>query len=123
MNEYIFYTPEGYTTAPNEKVDVENCQMLGTAKGKDECEAKENLLKEHPWIIEAGFDPSEFFARQLISERKTYQVEIIETNCRLETVEAESEAEAIIKVRAAYESGQIVLTEKNSYLDVNFNLV
>jgi len=65
MNNYIFYTPEGYTIAPNENVGVENCQMLGTAKGKDEREAKSNLLKENPWIIKAGFDPTEFMIRQL----------------------------------------------------------
>lgn len=65
MNEYIIYTTEGYTTAPNEDVEVENCQMLGTAKGKDEREAKSNLLKENPWIIKAGFDPTEFMIRQL----------------------------------------------------------
>lgn len=65
MNEYIFYTPEGYTIAPNGNVEVENCQMLGTAKGKDEREARYNLLKESPWIIEAGFNPAEFMVRQL----------------------------------------------------------
>ena len=123
MNEYIFYTPEGYTTAPNENVDVENCQLLGTARGKDKGEAIKNLLKDNPWIIEAGFDPSAFVSRQLVIEKKTYQVEIIETNSRVETVEAKSESEAITKVRVAYEKGQIVLTEENSYLDVNFNLV
>ena len=65
MNEYIFYTPEGHTIAPNENVEVENCQMLGTARGKNEREAKSNLLKENSWIIEAGFNPSEFMIRQL----------------------------------------------------------
>lgn len=65
MKEYIFYTPEGNTTAPNENVEVESCQMLGTAKGKDEREARSNLLKENSWIIEAGFNPSEFMIRQL----------------------------------------------------------
>lgn len=65
MNEYIFYTPEGYTIAPNENVCVDSCQMLGTAKGKNEREAKNNLLKENLWIVEAGFDPTEFMIRQL----------------------------------------------------------
>ncbi len=67
MNEYIFYTSEGHTTAPNESIAVENCQVLGTAKGKDKLEAKKNLLKENPWITEAGFIPSEFVGRQLVS--------------------------------------------------------
>ena len=65
MNEYIFYTPEGHSIAPNENVEVENSQVLGTARGKDKVEAKENLLKENPWIIEAGFTPTEFIVRQL----------------------------------------------------------
>ena len=33
MNEYIIYTAEGYTIAPNENVEVENCQMLGCTYG------------------------------------------------------------------------------------------
>ena len=66
MNEYIFYTAEGHTTAPNESVEVENCQVLGTAKGKNENEAKQNLLKENPWIAVAGFNSSEFLHRQIL---------------------------------------------------------
>ena len=65
MNEYIIYTTEGYTIAPNEDVEVENCQVLGIAKGKDKQDATEHLLKENPWIVEAGFDPAEFIIRQL----------------------------------------------------------
>jgi hypothetical protein len=64
MNEYIFYTTEGFTQAPNGD-DIDNCQVLGIAQGKDNVEAEDNLLKDNPWIIEAGFDPSEFFVKQL----------------------------------------------------------
>ncbi len=64
MKEYIIYTTEGFTQDPNGN-DIENCQMLGIAKGKDKMEAKVNLIKENPWIIEAGFDPTEFIIRQL----------------------------------------------------------
>ena len=46
--------------------DIENCQMLGIAKGKDKLEAKNNLLKDNPWISEAGFNRSEFIVRQLV---------------------------------------------------------
>ena len=67
MNEYIIFTTEGYTTAPNESVEVENCQVLGFAFGHDADEAQDNLLKENPWIIEAGFDKSEFIIKQLAS--------------------------------------------------------
>lgn len=64
MADFIFYTAEGFTQAPNGN-DIENCQVLGIAKGKDNVEAKDNLLKNNPWIIEAGFDPVEFYVRQL----------------------------------------------------------
>ena len=66
MNEYIIYTIEGYTIAPNEDVGVENCQVLGCAHGSTPQEAKDNLLKDNPWIIEAGFAPAEFIVRQLM---------------------------------------------------------
>ena len=29
MNEYLFYTFEGYTEGPNVDYQVENCQILG----------------------------------------------------------------------------------------------
>jgi len=69
MKHYIFLTTEGWTFAPcdaNEpEPSVENCQMLGRAKGKDEQDALQNLLKENPWIVEAGFDPYEIFGYEL----------------------------------------------------------
>lgn len=67
MNEYIFYTTEGYTIAPTEDYEVENCQVLGCAFGINKNEAKDNLLKENPWIVEAGFNESEFIVRQLLT--------------------------------------------------------
>lgn len=68
MNEYIIYTTEGYTIAPNENVEVENCQVLGCVCGNNAAEAEDNLLKENPWIAEAGFNRSEFIVRQLLSD-------------------------------------------------------
>lgn len=66
MNEYIIYTTEGHTIAPNEYVKVENCQVLGSAKGSNKNEAVDNLLTLNPWITEAGFSRSEFIVRQLM---------------------------------------------------------
>lgn len=77
MNEYIFYTAEGHTTAPNESVDVENCQVLGTAKGKDKNEAQANLLKENPWIVEVGFSSEEFICRQILSEEQREDIKCV----------------------------------------------
>ncbi|MBQ3324794.1 MAG: hypothetical protein IJG81_08135 [Muribaculaceae bacterium] len=65
MNEYIIYTTEGHTIAPNETVEVENCQVLGCTYGKNASEAQDNLVKENPWITEAGFHKSEFIVKQL----------------------------------------------------------
>lgn len=65
MKTYIIYTTEGYTIAPNKNVEVENCQMLGEAYGNNPDEAKDNLLKNNPWVSEAGFDQAKFIVRQL----------------------------------------------------------
>ena len=69
MKEYIFYTTEGYTEAPNDE-NVDNCQVLGRAKGNDVEEAQQKLLKENPWIIETKFDPSEFMAEQILTSEQ-----------------------------------------------------
>ena len=43
MTEYIFYTTEGFTQAPDGE-DIENCQLLGRAYGKDKHDALSNLF-------------------------------------------------------------------------------
>ena len=64
MNEYIFYTTEGYTEGPNGE-QVENCQLLGTAFGIDHNEAMDKLFDENPWIAQAGFTPYGVLWRRL----------------------------------------------------------
>lgn len=66
MTEYIFYTTEGFTQAPDGD-DIENCQLLGRAFGKDKHDALDNLLKKSPWIKERGFDPYEAISKELAS--------------------------------------------------------
>ena len=51
MAEYIFYTTEGFTQDTKGN-DVENCQLIGMALGENKNEAKNNLMKENPWIKE-----------------------------------------------------------------------
>ncbi|MBR0072383.1 MAG: hypothetical protein IJP95_00965 [Bacteroidales bacterium] len=46
MNKYIFYTCEGYTEPPLEYNEIENCQVLGRAIGKNIKEARKYLLKK-----------------------------------------------------------------------------
>ncbi|MCQ2077797.1 MAG: hypothetical protein MJZ20_12365 [Bacteroidaceae bacterium] len=66
MTEYIFYTTEGFTQAPDGE-DIENCQLLGRAYGIDKHDALSNLLKENPWIKERGFEPHEAICKELAS--------------------------------------------------------
>lgn len=70
MAEYIFYTTEGFTQAPDGE-DIENCQLLGRAYGKDEHDALSNLLKENPWIKERGFKTYEAICKELAPTTKT----------------------------------------------------
>jgi len=65
VNEYLFYTPEGRTLAPDASREVENCQVLGRARGRNPAEAKTALLQDNPWIVESGFDPARFLAAKL----------------------------------------------------------
>lgn len=57
MNTYIFYTDEGYTTAPNGE-ELENLQILGIEDGETEEEALANLYKNNEWIKANGFSES-----------------------------------------------------------------
>jgi len=59
MRSYIFITTEGYTFQPESESiepDIENCQVVGFAKGKDEEQAFENLITENPNLLETTFD-------------------------------------------------------------------
>ena len=66
MTQYIFYTTEGFTQSPDGE-DIENCQLLGCAYGKDKHDAMDNLLKENPWIKESGFEPRVAICKRLAS--------------------------------------------------------
>ena len=66
MTEYIFYTTEGFTQAPDGN-DIENCQLLGRAFGKDKHDALSNLLKENSWIEDRGFELDEVICNELSS--------------------------------------------------------
>ncbi len=66
MNEYIFYTTAGYTFAPDGETEVDNCQVLGFAKGRNAAEAKDRLLTEEPWIVELGYADAPILSRQVL---------------------------------------------------------
>ncbi|MHC4131812.1 MAG: hypothetical protein ACYSSP_02905 [Planctomycetota bacterium] len=59
MNSYIFISQEGYTFQPDSESiepDIENCQVVGFAKGVDENDAFKNLMKENDYLLETTFD-------------------------------------------------------------------
>lgn len=66
MRNFIFYTIEGKTIAPNEDYDINNCQVLGFAEGRDSSAALSNLLIDNPWIIKAGFNQYEIIWREVL---------------------------------------------------------
>ncbi len=69
MNSYIFLTDEGYTFQPEtekEPVEIENLQIIGTAKGTDANIAYRNLLAENPQLNETSFE--RIFCYQLDKE-------------------------------------------------------
>ena len=68
MKEYVFFTSEGWTIPPNENMTVENCQLLGFAKGDSKENALKHLILGNPWIIECGFDISQITGVRVIRE-------------------------------------------------------
>jgi len=59
MKKYIFITEEGITYQPNSlspEPDIENCQVIGFAKGRDEKEAFINLIKENEHLLNTTFN-------------------------------------------------------------------
>ena len=77
MNEFLFFTPEGNTTAPNANVEVENCQLLGRIRASSADEARKQLLIENPWIDKAGFTVGEFVQEQIITEEQLSCIRVI----------------------------------------------
>jgi len=59
MGAYIFITTEGYTYQPGSEAvepDIENCQVLGFAKGDDADAAFRTLIKKNPYLLDTNFD-------------------------------------------------------------------
>ncbi|KPK89401.1 hypothetical protein AMJ80_09845 [bacterium SM23_31] len=59
MKTYIFITEEGITYQPNTvspEPDIENCQVIGFAKGINEKKAIKNLVRENDYLLDTSFD-------------------------------------------------------------------
>lgn len=67
MNEYMFYTAEGFSQSPNE-TDCENLQILGFEKAESLESAKEQLLKNNGWILKYGFNAEEILSKKILTE-------------------------------------------------------
>lgn len=79
MNEYLFFTTEGTTIAPNTNIEVENCQLLGRARASSADEAQAVLLKDNPWIEDAGFSAGDFIREQITTKEQLSNIrEIVE---------------------------------------------
>lgn len=69
MRNYIFITREGQTYQPDTdsvEPDIDNCQVIGFAKGNNEKEAFENLIKENEYLLSTTFN--EIFCLELKHE-------------------------------------------------------
>lgn len=77
MNEYIFYTIEGMTLPQNENEEIDNCQILGFVEAKNSSEAKDLLLEDNPWIVEAGYSLSEIKVKQVLTKEQMKDIQAI----------------------------------------------
>ena len=69
MRDFIFLTTEGFTFQPESEEaepDIENCQVIGFAKGKNSKDAYKNLIKENDYFLETTFD--EIFTYELVKD-------------------------------------------------------
>lgn len=66
MKDFIIYTTQGTTNAPNLDVDIDNCQVLGIVKATTGSDAINKLFKNE-WIQNAEFTKDKVVVKQLFS--------------------------------------------------------
>lgn len=76
MNEYMFYTFEGFTQSPN-KTDCENLQILGFEKAENLEIAKKCLLANNDWISKHGFDRKKILSKRILTEETLNSVKSV----------------------------------------------
>lgn len=76
MNEYMFYTFEGFTQSPN-KTDCENLQILGFEKAENLEAAKEHLLANNDWISKHGFDTEKILSKKILTEESLASIKTV----------------------------------------------
>lgn len=76
MNEYMFYTFEGFTQSPN-KTDCENLQILGFEKAENLEIAKKCLLANNDWISKHGFDKKKILSKRILTEESLASIKTV----------------------------------------------
>lgn len=76
MNEYMFYTFEGFTQSPN-KTDCENLQILGFEKAENLEIAKSHLLANNEWILKYGFDKKKILSKRILTEESLASIKTV----------------------------------------------
>lgn len=64
MNNYIFYTGEGYTFAPDNS-SVENFQILAFVSAENMQSAKEDFFKNYSYFFEHGYSIEEVICKRI----------------------------------------------------------
>lgn len=76
MNEYMFYTFEGFTQSPN-KTDCENLQILCFEKAENLEIAKKCLLVNNDWISKHGFNTEKILSKKILTEESLAAIKTV----------------------------------------------
>lgn len=76
MNEYMFYTFEGFTQSPD-KNNCENLQILGFEKAENLEIAKKCLLVNNDWILKYGFDTEKILSKKILTEESLASIKTV----------------------------------------------
>lgn len=76
MNEYMFYTFEGFTQSPD-KNNCENLQILGFEKAENLEIAKKYLLVNNDWILKYGFDTEKILSKKILTEESLASIKTV----------------------------------------------
>lgn len=76
MNEYMFYTFEGFTQSPD-KNNCDNLQILGFEKAENLEIAKKCLLANNDWISKHGFDTEKILSKKILTEESLASIKTV----------------------------------------------
>ena len=76
MNEYMFYTFEGFTQSPD-KNNCENLQILGFEKAENLEITKKCLLANNDWISKHSFDTEKILSKKILTEESLASIKTV----------------------------------------------